>query len=70
MGKGSGKRPRAAHVTKEQYDANYEAIFRSESRDAEQSDSPDHGTTSGVSKDAGGQPDRQAEETVEGEAIQ
>lgn len=64
MSKGDKKRPRAAHVTKEQYDDNYEAIFRR--RTTEPSDSPGDGADSEVLKEPGGQPDPQVEETMEG----
>ncbi len=67
MGKGSHKRPRAAHITKEQYDANYEAVFRSGT--TEPGDHSDNGPDSEVLEESGGQPDREVESPVEEEKL-
>lgn len=64
-GKGDTRRPRATHVTREQYDANYAAVFRS--RATEPSDSSAHGSDSGVPQEPGGQPDPSPEKPVEAE---
>ncbi len=66
MGKGDGQRPRSPRITKEQYDANYEAIFRTGNRTTEPGDSPDNGTASEVPQESGGQPDPQTQRPLEG----